>query len=163
MKTLLIMRHAKSSWKQADLADDQRPLNKRGQRDAPRMGQRLRKADLVPQAILSSTALRARQTAQAVAETSGFDGEIQFDASLYAAPAEAYLAALRTLAPDIPIAMLVGHNPGVDELVQELTGEDEHMPTGAVARVELSIERWADLSAETEGQLETILRPREKD
>jgi phosphohistidine phosphatase len=161
MKTLLIMRHAKSSWKNDALADDQRPLNKRGRRDAPHMGQVLREAGLAPQAILSSTAVRARQTAMALAETSGFGGEIQYEANLYAAPPEAYLAAACQLAPDIEVALLVGHNPGVEELVAELTGEDEHMSTAAIARVHLAIEQWADLNAETEGRLETIWRPRE--
>jgi phosphohistidine phosphatase len=161
MKTLLIMRHAKSSWKQAEVADDQRPLNKRGQRDAPRMGRLLRENDLVPQAIFSSTAERARQTATAVAEANGFEGQIQFDASLYAAPAEAYLLVLRGLPAEMHVAMVVGHNPGVDELVEELTGEDEHLSTGAIARVELDIPNWADLNAETEARLEAIWRPRD--
>jgi len=163
MKTLLIMRHAKSSWKDDTLADDQRPINKRGRRDAPRMGQVLRDAGLAPQAIVSSTAVRARQTAMAVAETSGFGGEIQYDASLYAAPPEAYLAAARQLAPEIQVALVVGHNPGLEELLQELTGEDEHLPTAGIARVQLAVEGWADLGAETEGHLETIWRPREPD
>ena len=163
MKTVLLMRHAKSSWKDDALADDQRPLNKRGRHDAPHMGQLLRDAELPPQAILSSTAVRARETAVAVAEASGFGGEIQYDASLYAAPPEAYVAALRQLAPDIQVALVVGHNPGLEALVQELTGEDEHMPTAAIARVNLAIEQWSELSLETEGHLETIWRPREKE
>ena len=162
MKTLLIMRHAKSSWKKAELADDQRPLNKRGQRDASRMGRLLRKNDAVPQAIFSSTAERARQTAIAVGEASGFEGQILFEASLYAAPAEAYLLVLRGLPAETQLAMVIGHNPGVDELVEELTGDDEHLSTGAIARVELDIPAWADLGAETEARLEAIWRPREQ-
>jgi phosphohistidine phosphatase len=163
MKTLLVMRHAKSSWKEAAQADETRPLNKRGRRDAPRMGRLLREKGLVPQAIVSSTAERARQTAIAAAEASGFEGEIQFEASLYAAPAEAYLALLHGMAPELQIVMVVGHNPGVDELVDELTGEDEHLSTGSIARIELPIERWEDLSPETEARLETSWRPREQD
>jgi phosphohistidine phosphatase len=162
MKTLLIMRHAKSSWKQAGLADDQRPLNKRGRRDAPRMGQILREVDLVPEVVISSTAVRAQQTAAAAAEASGFTGEIQSDASLYAAPAEAYLARLRQLPPQPQVVLIVGHNPGMDSLLQGLTGQDEHMPTGAIARIDLPIERWADLSQDTPGKLESFWRPREQ-
>jgi phosphohistidine phosphatase len=161
MKTLLVMRHAKSSWAEASQADEQRPLNKRGRRDAPRMGRLLREKGIVPQAILSSTAERARQTALAVAAESGFEGELQFEASLYAAPAEAYLALLQRLPAELQIVMVVGHNPGVDELVSELTGEDEHLSTAAIARLELSLERWSDVSAETEARLETVWRPRE--
>ena len=162
MKTLLIMRHAKSSWKQAEVADEQRPLNKRGLRDAPRMGRLLRKNDVVPQAIFSSTAERARQTAIAAADACAFEGQIQFEASLYAAPAEAYLLVLRGLPAETRVAMVVGHNPGVDELVEELTGEDEHLATGAIARLELDIPGWADLGAQTEARLEAIWRPREQ-
>jgi len=161
MKTLLVMRHAKSSWKEAEQADEQRPLNKRGQRDAPRMGRLLRETGLVPQAILISTAERARQTALAAAEASGFEGEIQFESSLYAAPAENYLALLHTLPAELQIVMVIGHNPGVEALVAELTGEDEHLSTAAIARLELPIERWADLNSQTEARLETIWRPRE--
>jgi len=161
MKTLLVMRHAKSSWKEAEQADEQRPLNKRGQRDAPRMGRLLRETGLVPQAILSSTAERARQTALAAAEASGFEGEIQFEASLYAAPAENYLALLHALPAELQTVMVIGHNPGIEALVADLTGEDEHLSTAAIARLELPIERWADLNSQTEGHLETIWRPRE--
>ena len=161
MKTLLIMRHAKSSWKAEGLPDDQRPLNKRGQADAPRMGRLLRENSLTPQAILSSTAVRAKQTAQAAAEACGFEGDIQFEASLYGAPAETFLYFLRALPAEPPIVMVVGHNPGVEELLAELTGEDEHLSTGSIARLELDMARWADLRAETTGRLETLWRPRE--
>ena len=161
MKTLLIMRHAKSSWKAEGLPDDQRPLNKRGQADAPRMGRLLRDFGLVPGAILSSTAVRAQQTALAAAEACGFQGDIQFEASLYGAPAETYLSLLPALTAELPIVMVVGHNPGLEELLAELTGEDEHLPTGSIARIELDLPRWADLSAETTGRLETLWRPRE--
>ena len=161
MKTLLIMRHAKSSWKEDSLPDDQRPLNKRGQADAPRMGRLLRDNGLVPRAILSSTAVRARQTALAAAEACAFEGDIQFEASLYGAPAETYLYLLAALPVDPPIALVVGHNPGVEELLAELTGEDEHLPTGSIARIELDLARWADLRAETTGRLQMLFRPRE--
>ena len=155
------MRHAKSSWKDESLPDEQRPLNKRGRADAPRMGRLLRDFGLIPRAILSSTALRARQTALAAAEAAGFEGEVQFEASLYGAPAETYLHTLRALPADPPIVLVVGHNPGVEELLAELTGEDEHMNTGSIARVELDLARWSDLTAKTEGRLETLWRPRE--
>jgi len=76
MKTLLILRHAKSSWKNPGLADHNRPLNKRGKRDAPRVGRLLRDKNLTPDLILSSTAKRALDTAEAAAESSGYEGEI---------------------------------------------------------------------------------------
>jgi phosphohistidine phosphatase len=76
MKSVLILRHAKSSWKHPELADHDRPLNRRGKRDAPLMGRLLKKEDLVPEIIISSTATRARSTAEAVAKSSGYKGEI---------------------------------------------------------------------------------------
>jgi len=163
MKTLLVMRHAKSSWKDAVLPDEQRPLNKRGRANAPRMGRLLREENLVPQTILSSTAVRAQQTALAVAEACGFAGEIQFEASLYGAPTETYLACLRDLPAEPEVVLAVGHNPGVEALLAELAGEDEHLPTGSIALIELELARWADLTAETAGRLQTIWRPRELD
>ncbi len=78
MKTLLVLRHAKSSWKDSGLADHDRPLNKRGKHDAPRMGTLLAKEDLVPDLIISSSAKRAKSTAEAVAMNCGYDGEIQY-------------------------------------------------------------------------------------
>ena len=163
MKTLLVMRHAKSSWKDSTLPDEQRPLNKRGLANAPRMGRLLWETGLVPQAILSSTAVRARQTALAVAEACGFEGDIQFEAGLYGAPPETYLELLRAAPADLARVLVVGHNPGVELLVTELTGEEEHLSTGAIARIELDIAGWADLNVDTEGRLEAIWRPRELD
>ena len=83
MKSILLLRHAKSSRKDPDLTDHDRPLNKRGKRDAPRMGRLLKKEHLVPDIIISSTAIRARSTAEAVAKASGYKGDITFNRSLY--------------------------------------------------------------------------------
>ena len=161
MKTLLIMRHAKSSWKDADEADHDRPLNKRGQRDAPRMGAVLRQHDLTPELMLCSTALRARATAAAVAEACGFDGEIRLTPSFYAAGPDAYVNVLHTLDDDYERVMVVGHNPGLEELVELLTGEAETMPTCAVAHVRLPLDRWRALRVGIEGELVAVWRPRE--
>jgi len=83
MKTILILRHAKSSWKHSELSDHDRPLNKRGEREAPRVGQLLRDEGLLPEVILSSTARRARDTAQIAAEKCGYESEIRFIPDLY--------------------------------------------------------------------------------
>ena len=83
MKTVLILRHAKSSWSNPSLADIDRPLNKRGKNDAPRMGTLIKEQDIVPDLILSSPALRARKTAEAVSEYSGFEGQIDFVPDFY--------------------------------------------------------------------------------
>jgi phosphohistidine phosphatase len=161
MKTLLILRHAKSSWKHSELPDFDRPLNKRGKRDAPRMGELLRQADLVPELILSSSAQRARQTTQAVVDTSGYPGEVRWLDSLYAAPPESYLEALRGLDDDLQRVMVVGHNPGLEELLEELTGAAESLPTAALAQVLLPIQSWSQLDDEVSGELVQIWLPRQ--
>jgi len=160
MKTLLILRHAKSSWKHPGLADHDRPLNKRGQESAPRMGQLLYEEDLVPEVILCSTARRAVDTANLLAEACGFDGETIRSHTLYPGWPDDYLNLLRSLTDEIEIAMVIGHNPGLEALLELLTDESEHLPTAAIALIRLPISRWSDLKDETEGDLQAIWRPR---
>ncbi len=161
MKTLLLMRHAKSSWKDTELADHERPLNKRGRRDAPMMGQLLVDRELVPQEILSSSALRARQTAEVVAETADFPGEITYLDRLYMAEADEIIAVLRELPDDIERVMVIGHNPGLETLLQILSGRIESLPTAVVAHLSLPIDSWAALSDATSGELVEIWRPKD--
>ena len=161
MKTLLIMRHAKSSWDDSAAPDHERPLNARGERDAPRMGTLLRREGVVPQAVVTSSARRAQATARAVAEASRYDGEIQVNAGLYGAGPENYREALARLPDDVACALVVGHNPACDEWLEALTGEDEHFPTAAIARVELEIEHWADWRDEMGARLVEMWRPKE--
>lgn len=162
---LLILRHAKSSWKDSGLADHDRPLNKRGLRDAPRMGWLLREEDLLPDLILSSTALRARKTAEMVAEKSGYEGELEYRGDFYGAEPEIYLGALSSLTDEYSRVMVVGHNPGLEELLELLTGEFERIPTGALAQVVLPIHAWRELSdieeSSLEGELVNLWRPRD--
>lgn len=166
MKTLLILRHAKSSWKDEDLPDHERPLNRRGQADAPQVGSYLRQQGLLPDLILCSTAKRARATAELMSEALGYRGELRLAPEFYAAPPEAYLQALAGLPDDEAMVMVVGHNPGLEELVHRLTGEYQPMPTAALAQVQLPIERWAELSPQAAprrpGRLAAIWRPKEQ-
>jgi phosphohistidine phosphatase len=157
------MRHAKSSWKDDTLDDHARPLNKRGRRDAPAMGALLRAQGLTPDAILSSTAVRARETAEAVAEASAFEGEISQHAGFYDDAPEAYFEALARLPAAVEVALLVAHNPGCEELLAELTGEDEVFGTANIAQVVLHLEAWGECSVATEGGLKQMWRPREAD
>ena len=161
MKNLLILRHAKSSWEFTDLSDHDRPLNNRGKRDAPRMGKVLLKERLVPQLIISSSAARARSTAEKVAKTSHYSGEISVESSLYRAGSSAYLNALRRLTNPYDTVLIVGHNPDVEHLVEILTGNAMTMPTCGLAYVKLSIERWLDLKDDKEGELVKMWRPKE--
>ncbi|WP_350348753.1 histidine phosphatase family protein [Agromyces sp. G08B096] len=149
MKTLLVVRHAKSDWGHPGLDDHDRPLNDRGLRDAPRMGERLAARGLVPDVIRSSTALRARTTAALLAEALGRDpGSVELDASMYATGAAHLLEVIRGLDDAAGTAMLVGHNPESSALVVRLTGEFAELPTCAVAEIRLPVDHWADASAD---------------
>lgn len=161
MKTVLILRHAKSSWKHTELADHDRPLNKRGKRDALRMGLLIREEDLFPDLILCSSAKRAQATVDLLVETSGYEGEVQIGRDLYAHYADAYLEALRTLVDRYEKVMVVGHNPGLEELLESLTGEWHRLPTAALAQVRLSIDSWSELDDEIEGKLLNLWLPKE--
>ncbi len=159
MKTLLLMRHAKSSWKHAEMPDQERPLNKRGNKDAPIMGSLIKDKELVPQKILCSTAVRATETARMVQEKSGFTGETIFLDSYYLAEPNAYLEALQTLPDEIERVMVIGHNPGLEGLCQILSGEIVPLSTGAVAHLVLSINHWNELNMDGEGELVETFSP----
>jgi phosphohistidine phosphatase len=161
MKTLLLMRHAKSSWKQSGLADRERPLNKRGKRDAPRMGEWLRRQDLVPEWVVSSAAKRARETAQRVVEAAGYDGEIVCLEQLYGAEPSQYLAALRVVPERVGRALLIGHNPGLEDLLELLAGRWERLPTAAIAHLLVPTDRWEYVRSDGSAQLVQVWRPRE--
>lgn len=125
------------------------------------MGKLLRAEGLAPDLIISSSARRARSTAEAVAEQSGYEGEIQSSEDLYAAGPEAYLEALRNAPDDYASVMVVGHNPGLEELLEVLSGEVESLPTAALAKIILPIRHWRELTDAVQGKLENIWRPRE--
>lgn len=164
MRTLLVLRHAKSSWKDAGLADHDRPLNKRGEKNAPTMGKLIKKEGLTPQWIASSTALRARKTAEAAAKGSGYSGEIHYEEELYLALPSDILDVLQRTVPDSATRILiVGHNPGLEELVGTLTAQRETFPTGALAQIELPIESWSDLTRTSKGKLVHLWCPRDFD
>ena len=161
MKSILVLRHAKSSRKDPDLTDHDRPLNKRGKRDAPRMGRLMKKENLVPDVIISSTAIRARSTAEAVAKASGYKGEIVLNKSLYAAGPEAYLGVMHDLSDEYVRVLIVGHNPGLEDLVELLTGEIHLMPTCSLAHVKFRVGKWSDIDNKIKGQIGEIWLPRE--
>lgn len=146
-KTLYLVRHAKSSWKDSSLDDAKRPLNKRGERDAPEMGKRLARAGIRPDLITSSPAVRALTTAQKIAEELGIKkSEIDVNEDVYTFNAEGLLEAIRGLDDKLNTVMLVGHNPAATILLNELAGEDiDNVPTCGVAQLELNTESWAQV------------------
>lgn len=160
MKTLLILRHGKSSWKDLSLPDHDRPLNKRGRRNAKMMGRLLASQDLMPELILASTAERARRTARRVGAAAGYDGEIELLPDLYLAASGAYLNRVALTSEAIDRVLVVGHNPGLTHLVSDTTGAQKRFPTGALAQVEFDIESWPQV-LDARGVLVNLWRPRE--
>jgi phosphohistidine phosphatase len=159
MKTVLLMRHAKSSWKDHSMPDMERPLNKRGKKDAARMSSLLKDKELVPKEILSSPAVRAKMTAEAVAEKSGFKGKIEYQDNFYLAEPPVYAAALKALPDDVERVMLIGHNPGLEALVQILSGQIESLPTAAIAYLVVPVKHWSELDGETRAEIIEIWQP----
>jgi phosphohistidine phosphatase len=161
VKTLLVLRHAKSSRDDSTLEDHERPLNARGRRDAPRMGQLVREYGLIPNLVLSSDAARARQTAEAVVESARYTEHIQWSPRLYLAESADIVSLLRTVREDAGTVMIVGHNPGLEELIEHLTREQQDLPTAALAQIVLPIDHWRDLTLSTRGTLVGYWRPKE--
>jgi len=162
MKTLLLLRHAKSSWNRPELNDHDRPLNKRGNKEAPEVGKYLKANDLVPDLILSSTALRAHDTAQAVADESGFEGQIELYQDLYLSDTSCYLDILQRIPDDANRVLVVGHNPDLEELLTLLTDTTLHLTTAALAQIDLPISSWQELNEAADGRFQNLWSPREK-
>jgi phosphohistidine phosphatase len=145
MKILMLLRHAKSSWKDRGLPDHERPLNKRGRRDAPMMGERLAQRGVEPDLILSSSAARAVMTAEAVAEAFEYAwDEIVFEERLYEADAGEILEVIEEQDDWVDRLMLIGHNPGLTVLANHLSLRDiDNVPTCGVLELRYEIESWA--------------------
>jgi phosphohistidine phosphatase len=161
MKTLLLLRHAKSSWKDDDLDDHDRPLNKRGKRDAPRMGKLLRDEKLVPDSILCSSAKRTRRTAELVAEAAEYRGETRLTGELYEAGAGRLLEAIQSLPDSAQRVLLIGHNPGLEELLEAVTGAYRPLTTGALAWLDFPVDSWREINREARAELKHHWQPRE--
>lgn len=146
MKRLYIIRHAKSSWKDLSLDDFDRPLNKRGQRDAPFMGKVLKDLHVKPDIILSSPARRAKTTAQIIAKKVKYDKEILFIDEIYEASAVTLHRILTKVDDENRVVFLFGHNPGLNELLEEYVDVDENIPTCGIATIEFDVKSWSEIS-----------------
>ncbi len=166
MKLLTLLRHGKSVQDPAYTMDRERPLADRGRRDATLLGKFLARADLVPDLIVTSPALRARQTAELFAEAAGYRREIRQDEALYAAGPDALLTVICGLPDEVEHAMLIGHNPEFEELVAVLVGGGAategggiSVTTAAAAHLELNAEHWAEARPGS-GLLHWLITPR---
>ena len=160
MRTLLIMRHAKSSWDNPEISDFDRPLNSRGLNAAPFMGNLIYTNHLTPDLIISSPAKRAKQTAILVKETAEIAEKIEFQEQIYEASPTTLLYLVSQISNKYKSILLVGHNPGLEGFIRILTSEIETMPTAAVAKINLEITNWDEIKANC-GKLELIMRPRD--
>ncbi len=156
MKTLLFLRHAKSSWKDITLVDHKRPLNKRGKKDAPIMGDYLKNNKLTPDLIISSTAKRAKDTSKLVAEHCGYNKDIQSSKLLYGTitPRD-YLITIGGISNKYHRVLLIGHNPILEEVLETVTGEQIRMKTCSLVHISLPIKVWKEVkdNTNTKGKL----------
>jgi len=161
MKTLLLMRHAKSSWKDDSLEDHERPLKKRGKKDAKRIAKAIAKNNLTPDLILSSSAIRARETVEIIVDNLEYKGRIVFSDELYMGEPQDFINALRILSNDYTTVMIVGHNPGLEAYLQIIDGEIEAVPTAGLGYLVLVLDDWKDISLDTMGDLIGFWKPKE--
>lgn len=163
MKELFLMRHGKSSWKDEDLDDFDRPLNKRGKRDALFMAEFLAGKKLLPDLILASPAIRARQTTERLNEVFKLNEKIiRYYDDFYLADQQDFFDALNLLDDTFLSVMIIGHNPSLEYFIHSLTGEVHKFPTAAVAQIKLSVANWKDLRTTLGcGKLINLWRPKE--
>jgi phosphohistidine phosphatase len=150
MKTLVIIRHAKSSWENAGLSDHQRPLSKRGLKDAPIMGARLAECGPPVDRVISSSAVRALTTAEIITHEMGLPwDEIQIEDALYHASEEDMIDLINEQDDYLDGLMLFGHNPGMTYLVNDLSDLDlDNLPTCGVAVLQFDVSSWAEIGGE---------------
>jgi phosphohistidine phosphatase len=166
MKRIYLLRHAKSSWKDEDLADHDRPLDGRGRKAAKAMARHLRRESIQPELVLVSTALRVRQTLERIEPALG-RRSVRVEAALYGASARSLLERLRAVPDTVSSVMIIGHNPGLQQLAvdlarpaPELSAVRLKFPTGALATLAFDSAHWADLDAGT-AELVAFVRPRD--
>jgi phosphohistidine phosphatase len=168
VKRLYLLRHAKSSWKDTNLPDHDRPLAGRGRRAAKAMARHLREQGIEPELVLCSTARRARETLDRIEPALGTPA-IRVERDLYAASADALLERLRSVPDNVESVMLIGHNPGLQELALDLARRSNTVaeleakyPTAAVATLEVLVASWQELDRDT-AELVALIRPRDLD
>ncbi len=144
-RTLVMIRHAKSSWANPLQSDFDRPLNERGKREAPEMAEKLKQAGIAPDLIICSTAKRTRQTAKKIAEVLGYDyANIRWEEKLYHCISSVFEEMLYEVGDKVKTVFIIAHNPGITEFVNQLAPGFviDNMPTCAVACARFEAEEW---------------------
>lgn len=160
MKSLVLIRHAKSSWSNPLLDDFDRPLNKRGIKNAPFMAKMLRKKELKPDLIISSPSIRTKDTLDFFIKEFDYKKEIIFEKSIYEAPFENLLKVIKNIDDKHKTIFLFGHNPGLNDLTGFLLGEfKENIPTCGVLKIDFDTSKWEDIK-EKIGILEFFIYPK---
>ena len=160
-QTLYLLRHAKSSWKDDSMSDFERPLKGRGRDAAKLVGKRLAAETPPPGLIVCSPAARTRETLEIVLKHSGLQVDQRFDERIYEASLRDLLRVVSEIPDGVAVAMLIGHNPGFEELLAYLTGQSRRMPTATLAKIRLEVESWKDVKSE--GSLELFITPKDLD
>jgi len=161
MKTLFLMRHAKSSWKDDSLADHERPLKKRGKKDIKLIAKIMKKNDLNPDLIITSSAVRAKETADLLAEALGFKGKLKVSDDLYMGEPSDYMKILKDIKEKYQSVLIVGHNPGLEAYLQIIDGEIEALPTAGLGHLMLAVDEWEEITLETMGDLVGFWKPKD--
>lgn len=160
MKTLFLLRHAKSSWSDPNLPDFDRPLNARGLKAAELIGSYIRKEKVSFDLVLSSPAVRARETIEIVLKTAKLAVELRYDQRIYDASTPALIEVITQMEEEKNKVLLVGHNPGIERLLETLTGGIHHVSTGTFARIDLKAGKWPRV-LESGGSLVWVVKPKE--
>jgi phosphohistidine phosphatase len=159
MKTLIVLRHAKSSWENTEISDFDRPLNLRGITDAPIVGQNIKNRKIKIDLTLCSPAKRTKATAILVRASAEIESAIEFDEKIYEASSLHLLQIVCKIDDSIDTALIVGHNPGSEDLVRLLTNEIHRLPTASFAKISLNIEKWSDISNGS-GSMDFLITPK---
>ena len=162
MNTLFLLRHAKSRPKDETVPDLERPLNRRGKRAANSVGRYLRTNASVPELILSSPAVRTRETVELLIKAAKWNTEVRYDQRIYAADGMRLAEVVAQIENDRKVVLVVGHNPGIEELLLLLTGNSENISAGSVAKIKVKATKWANAVDKT-AKLEWVVTPKELD
>lgn len=160
MKTLFLLRHAKSIWNDPNLQDFDRPLNGRGRTEAELIRRFIKEQRVSPDLVLSSPAVRARETIETVMKTAKLPAELRYDQRIYEASLPVLIEVISQIEEDKSQVLLVGHNPGMEGLLEILTGCVEQMATGTLAKLDLKADRWSK-ALEGQGNLDWLVKPKE--